>query len=82
MFASLMGERSPVPVGVSFALDPLDAHNMLLTLLCDDGSSFVQTFTRNGIPVPGAVVEIPAAVVASAGASLHAHETIPKGKSK
>ena len=43
------GDDHPHPSGIAFSTG-LDAHDMILTLQCEDGSSYALTFSRNGRP--------------------------------
>jgi len=54
----------------------------VLTLQCEDGSSYALTFNRNGTPRGSAVkTEAPSGGTA-AGASLHAHDAPAPSKKK
>lgn len=61
----------------------LDAHEMQLTAHCEDGSAYMLTFNRNGVPMGPAVRTIAPSEPPpeqTKSASLTAHEGPPKAK--
>ena len=79
--ATFTGDDHPHPSAIAFSTG-LDAHDMILTLRCEDGSSYALTFNRTGTPVgPAVKTEAPSGGTA-AGASLHAHDAPAPSKKK
>ena len=64
------GDDHPHPSGVAFLTNPTDASSVLLTLMCEDGSSYTLPFSRNGLPSgPPVKVEAPVSAKATHAAS-------------
>ena len=65
--ATFTGDDHPHPSGVAFVTNPVDASSVLLTLMCEDGSSYTLPFSRNGLPSgPPVKVEAPTSAPAKA----------------
>ena len=74
--ATFTGDDHPHPSAIAFSTG-LDAHDMILTLRCEDGSSYALTFNRNGVPSgPPVKVEAPA----KTGAAMAHTSEAPKRK--
>ena len=63
--SAFTGADTPTPSGIAFSTEH-DASNVVLTLHCDDGSSYALIFDRNGLPQgPAVKTEAPATAAKS-----------------